>query len=74
MTNLKQVMVETDSQRKHRRNENHAPIYFTQVVNSMRFTTLTHLSEVLYMNMVDIKSHSTDKMKTVRRKRQKRGV
>lgn len=56
-------MVETDSQRKRRRNEDHAPIYFTQVVNSLRFTTLTHLSEVLYMNMVDIKSHSADKMK-----------
>lgn len=67
-------MGETDSQRKHRRNENHAPIYFTQVVNSMRFTTFTHLSQVLYMNMVDIKSHSTDKMKTVRPNRQKRGV
>lgn len=28
-------------------NENHALIHFTQVVNSMQFTTLTHLSEVL---------------------------
>lgn len=34
-------------EREHGHNENHALIHFTQVVNSMQFTTLTHLSEVL---------------------------
>lgn len=36
-----------ETERELCRNENHALIHFTQVVNSMQFTTLTHLSEVL---------------------------
>lgn len=61
---LSQTEKQRQRERKHRHNENHALIHFIQVVNSMQFTTLTHLSEVLQKNMVDIKSHSTDKMKT----------
>lgn len=34
----------------------------------MHFTALAHLSEVLYMSVVDIKSHFTDKMKMEREK------
>lgn len=45
-------------------NKNHAPILLTQVVNSVRFTTLAHLSEELLKNTADMKSHSTEKMNT----------
>lgn len=50
-----------------------ARFFFSKAVNSMQFTTFTHLSKVPRMNTVVIKSHSTDEMKTVRRKRQDRG-
>lgn len=50
-----------------------ARFFFSKAVNSMQFTTFTHLSKVPRVNTVVIKSHSTDEMKTVRRKRQNRG-